>query len=81
MSDRIWYLFGETLKAEFKEMAKCKNTWFQCEKELAEKGLHSDGNEDFKTEYWEAHLDGYLDFCRDAITRIDRLYEKIGGKR
>jgi len=80
MSDRTWYLFGETLKAELKDLVRQQRSWYETEKELAEQGFHSDGHEDFeeKEKYWEAHLDGYLAFCNDAIGRIDKLYKKLG---
>jgi len=48
MSDRTWYLFGETLKAELKDLVRQQRSWYETEKELAEQGFHSDGHEDFE---------------------------------
>ena len=83
MSDRTWYLFGETLHKKFYEMTNRKKGWLECQKSIADRGLAADGNKNFKEkeEYWNAYVDGYISALVQARDEINKLYEKLGMER
>lgn len=73
MSDKTWYLFGETLKRHYENRGRDITLHFQYENEINE-------FTDLEKEYRNGRLQGYLDAMCDATGYIDKLYTMLDLK-